>query len=1223
MTVTDLIVSDKNIPLNRHFVPNNNSGKVFDLINWEKRTAQIKNIKGEIVFEQKNVEIPKFWSQTATNIVVSKYFSGTLNTPQRETSVRQLIGGVADTITKWGVKDNYFENDEDAEIFKDELTHIIVHQYATFNSPVWFNVRIEEQPQCSACQPYHSLINTVNGLIPIGEIVEKNLIGLPVFDAEGITEVVNVKHNGKKPVYRIKLVDGHFIEATGDHLVCAHDKRRIKKFEWKRVDELEINNYMRIYSEHTETISTASKKEVISEAALAGWLQADGFVGQYEKNGKNTNTSLTAEFMTVNDDEQDWVMNHLNQALPNLHYHERAVESKSTTGLIIANRIRMYGEVLRKFVDEYELLNRGTDIRVPKSIMTAPNDVVAAYLKSVYESDGYVANNGRSTHLALATISKEWMEDILVLLSRFGIYARLREKLDKRPNKNNLWEVDISIYSERKKFRERIGFISARKKSLVDESLKEKGKQCPPVRYQKIVEIKQIGITDVYDIQTKSSNYLSNNVLVHNCFINSIEDNMESILELTKTEGMLFKWGSGTGTNLSPLRSSYEGLSRGGIASGPVSFMKGYDSFAGVIKSGGKCYKEGTLVSLPDGLKPIEKLKVGDLVLTHNGVKPILDFMSNGKKQCYLVKTKEGYEVEVTQGHKFAFWSPKSGNFIVKPIEEFNPGDQLYVLIKPSMGGNEVKLNLPEIEYQKHETTTVEMKLPKTLNDELSYILGLSYGDGNVTPSLWRLRWSFSIDEMGRDSTKQFLKFCKNIFEDEPFLQEGDGNWVTYTFTRKRLFRFLKFNNLLKGKADNLDFPNQLFTAPMNVRAAFIAGMFDADGNYQKRGGFSIKIIDKAFLKQLQLLLLSLGIPSKIRLARAAKGNWKPLFSLNVVGSTFTERFAEIIGDYSIKVRYQFIPSIKANKGWGYRDVKFKDIQKWGERGTRTLVERSLGYNNNSVGYGGVLTIANKYPDKAVGLVTSRLSQCVPVTLIDVVKTTISETYDIEVSDEHLLVANGIYASNTRRAAKMVMLNIEHPDVMDFVRSKANEEKKAWALIDAGYDGSIDGEAYGSVYFQNANHSVRVTDEFMEAVLDNKSWKTRKVTNGEVVNEYNAQDILKEISEATYLCGDPGLQYDTTINDWHTSSNTDRIHASNPCSEYMYLNDSACNLASINLLKYLDQNGHFDVDSYIQTIRIMILAQEILVGNASYPTKQIEINSHDYRPLGLGYANLG
>ncbi|OLS25962.1 MAG: Vitamin B12-dependent ribonucleotide reductase [Candidatus Heimdallarchaeota archaeon LC_3] len=432
MAVSELI-TDNNIPLIRHFVPDNESGKVFELVNWEKRNAQIKNVKGEVVFEQKNVEIPQFWSQTATNIVVSKYFSGSLGSSKRETSVRQLIGRVVNTIAMWGEKDNYFHNETSKEIFRDELIHIILHQYATFNSPVWFNVGIEEKAQCSAC------------------------------------------------------------------------------------------------------------------------------------------------------------------------------------------------------------------------------------------------------------------------------------------------------------------------------------------------------------------------------FINSIEDNMESILELTKTEGMLFKWGSGTGTNLSPLRSSVEELSRGGIASGPVSFMKGYDAFAGVIKSGGK----------------------------------------------------------------------------------------------------------------------------------------------------------------------------------------------------------------------------------------------------------------------------------------------------------------------------------------------------------------------------------------------------------------------------------------TRRAAKMVILNIEHPDIMEFIRSKANEERKAWALIDAGYDGSIDGEAYNSVFFQNANHSVRVTDEFMKSVENNEDFYTRRVLTGQKFKKYKARDMLKEIAEATHVCGDPGLQFDTTINNWHTSSNTDRIHASNPCSEYLYLNNSACNLSSINLLKYLDSNCEFDVDSYIQTIRIMILAQEILVSNASYPTVRIGRNSEDYRPLGLGYANIG
>ena len=437
MTLSETVAkqgkADQIIPIKRYFVPRESAGKIYDQVKWEQRSATIHNASGQIVFKQENVEIPDFWSQTATNIVVSKYFTGQLETPQRETSVRQLISRVADTITAWGDKGGYFNNEEAKESFRDELTYIILHQYATFNSPVWFNVGIEEKPQCSAC------------------------------------------------------------------------------------------------------------------------------------------------------------------------------------------------------------------------------------------------------------------------------------------------------------------------------------------------------------------------------FINSITDSMDAILDLAKTEGMLFKWGSGAGTNLSPLRSSREPLSRGGYASGPVSFMKGFDAFAGVIKSGGK----------------------------------------------------------------------------------------------------------------------------------------------------------------------------------------------------------------------------------------------------------------------------------------------------------------------------------------------------------------------------------------------------------------------------------------TRRAAKMVILNVDHPDIMDFIRSKANEEKKAWALIDAGYDGSIDGEAYGSVFFQNANHSVRVQDQFMRAIVNDASWNTYFVRSGKIADTYKARDIFKEISEATYVCGDPGLQFDTTINDWHTCSNTDRIHASNPCSEYMFLQDTACNLASINLLKYLDNEGTFNVEAYIQTIHIIILAQEILVSNASYPTPKIAVNSEDYRPLGIGYANLG
>ncbi len=211
----------------------------------------------------------------------------------------------------------------------------------------------------------------------------------------------------------------------------------------------------------------------------------------------------------------------------------------------------------------------------------------------------------------------------------------------------------------------------------------------------------------------------------------------------------------------------------------------------------------------------------------------------------------------------------------------------------------------------------------------------------------------------------------------------------------------------------------------------------------------------------------------------------------------------------------------------------------------------------------------------------------------------------------------------TRRAAKMVILDADHPDIVEFINSKANEEKKAWVLLDNGYDGGVDGEAYSSIFFQNANHSVRVTDKFMEAVAKDGKWTTHAVTTGEPVNTYQAGELMDMISESAHICGDPGMQYDSTINRWHTCKNTAPINASNPCSEYMFLDNSACNLASLNLMKFRRDDGRFDVEAFRWAVAVTITAQEIIVDNAGYPTAEIEKNSHDYRPLGLGYANLG
>ncbi|HXY43524.1 MAG TPA: vitamin B12-dependent ribonucleotide reductase, partial [Acidimicrobiales bacterium] len=547
----------------------------YDELLWERRDARITDYRnGQVAFEQLGVEVPAGWSLNATNILAQKYFRGTPGTPERETSLRQVVDRVVDTISDWGIKDGYFVDAAEAEAFRDELKHVIVTQKAAFNSPVWFNIGVRGVPQQgSACQPYHALVNTPDGLVPIGQLVEQGAVGQKVLDAHGVTKIVAVKHNGQKPVIRIRTKAGHTLDVTRDHLV------------WRASDE----------------------------------------------------------------------------------------------------------------------------------------------------SDG-----------------------------------RFVEAGDLRPGDKLSW-CDPEAYG-----------------TSISVSVT-------------ITTVEAIGVMEVYDIQTESGEYLSENLRVHNCFILSVDDNMDSILNWYREEGIIFKGGSGAGVNLSRIRGSMEFLQGGGTASGPVSFMRGADASAGTIKSGGK----------------------------------------------------------------------------------------------------------------------------------------------------------------------------------------------------------------------------------------------------------------------------------------------------------------------------------------------------------------------------------------------------------------------------------------TRRAAKMVILDVDHPDIEDFIWCKALEERKARVLRDAGFDMDLDGADSFSVQYQNANNSVRVTDEFMQAVVDDADWSLVGRTSGAAIKTVKARDLFRQIAHATWECADPGMQFDSTINRWHTAPNAGRINGSNPCSEYLHLDNSACNLASINLLEFLEEDGSFDIDGFKATVELVFTAQEIIVGNADYPTDKIAENTRRYRQLGIGYANLG
>ena len=268
----------------------------FDTVEWERRDARIGH-GGHVAFEQLDLEFPRTWSQNATNIVAQKYFRGQMSSPLRERSVKQMIGRVSGTIADWGRARGYFATPESADAFEDELTFILLHQYAAFNSPVWFNVGFEENPQCSACQPGHALVSTPQGMIPIGALVEGDLVGQEVFDASGVTRIVATKANGRRPVLRARLRNGSFVEATPDHVVRAVTERRTSP-AWVRMDELEVGMRMHLHP-HRAKVSDpirvgvgadgdeavpAGLEEVdpvaVAEAALAGWLQADGFVGR-------------------------------------------------------------------------------------------------------------------------------------------------------------------------------------------------------------------------------------------------------------------------------------------------------------------------------------------------------------------------------------------------------------------------------------------------------------------------------------------------------------------------------------------------------------------------------------------------------------------------------------------------------------------------------------------------------------------------------------------------------------------------------------------------------------------------------------------------------------------------------------------------------------------------------------------------------------------------------
>jgi ribonucleoside-diphosphate reductase alpha chain len=516
----------------------------YDEVTWELRDVVQTNWKtGETIFEQRGVEFPDFWSVNAGAIVTTKYFRGAPGTPARERSLRQLIDRVVLTYVKAGKEYGYFGTDADAEIFEHELTYALLHQVFSFNSPVWFNVGTPSPQQVSACQPYDALVSTPAGLVPIGRLVEQDAVGTKVFDAHGVTSVVATKANGVKEVLRVYTKAGYAVDVTADHLVwrCSSEStgRFVPAGSLRPGDQLEWHRR-----------DAYGEKEIdqreIAEAALAGWLQSDGFVGQY---AEGTNRSLTIEAMTVTPAELAWVTAALDRVLPDVHRHERPVVTQDES--LDCRRTRLYGEGLAEFVDAWGLRARGAQMQVPERLFTAPLPVVAAYLRSVFQAEGFVSARERSTVVEVDMVGEEHIRGMQALLLRFGIFARVGRKADPRPDRQGTWSLRIQTAGDRRLFADTIGFVDPMKTRKLEVSLEQPGLAARSTKRLEIARIESRGAMEVYDIQTESGEYLSGNLRVHNCFILSVDDSMDSILNWYKEEGFIFKGGSGAGLNLS------------------------------------------------------------------------------------------------------------------------------------------------------------------------------------------------------------------------------------------------------------------------------------------------------------------------------------------------------------------------------------------------------------------------------------------------------------------------------------------------------------------------------------------------------------------------------------------------------------------------------------------------------------------------------------------------
>ena len=629
------------------------------------------------------------------------------------------------------------------------------------------------------------------------------------------------------------------------------------------------------------------------------------------------------------------------------------------------------------------------------------------------------------------------------------------------------------------------------------------------------------------------------------CFILQVDDNMDSIMQLATDEAMLFKFGSGTGTNLSSIRSSRETIKGGGQPSGPLSFLKIYDQVANVVKSGGKCLA-------PD-----------QLVYTHRGPVQVQELAHEQRDFVTLS------------------YDPPAGRIKAKWARAFEAGTKVVLAIKTDKGefhlseDHPVKLADGRFVQARHlkKGQALFAAAIKRNAEHRDYFYGM------VRQAPWidereAVHRIVAQDVCGHHIDGSVVHHkdgnTKNNHPDNLELLSGQSEHASLhnrglVEKGEHTFQLNHYNH--SGEANGMHATSSFFTQPEKEAEWKIKLGTQSKRYAAKAQKFAVRkrMLNNAW----KLINLGHDISTVEAYNKAMNSEFRGTLSLE----TRTERVQRVFGSHEnfvdeLRTLNHRVISIEAIGSMSVYDVEV-------DCPTADDKTPSSGHNFAICPYG----------SKGFGQM--------------------------------------LFVSNTRRAAKINVLNDTHPDIEEFILAKMLEEKKAKALIQQGYASNFNGEAYTSVAFQNENLSVRASDKFMQAAIDGQEWTTKAVTTGNVVEAKNAGKLLEQIAEGTWLCGDPGMQFDDTIHKYHTCKGTDRQMCTNPCSEYLFLNNTACNLASINLMKFVDDSNAFNATLFRHCVDMVFLAQEVLVDNTNYPTKAVAENSHIFRTIGIGYSNLG